>query len=64
MTTTPPPGPATQDGFGIDPRQGAVALRAPAASREDSGPQDILKLHCPSSLVCTTTHVYFTVFGL
>ena len=35
MTTTPPR---------IDPRLGAAALRAPAASREDSRPQAILKL--------------------
>ena len=41
MTTTPPR---------IDPRLGAAALRAPAASREDSRPQAILKLHRPSSL--------------
>ena len=34
MTTTPPR---------IDPRLGAAALRAPAASREDSRPQAILK---------------------
>ena len=41
MTTTPPR---------IDPRLGAAALRAPAASREDSRPQAILKFHRPSSL--------------
>ena len=41
MTTTPPR---------INPRLGAAALRAPAASREDSRPQAILKLHHPSSL--------------
>ena len=35
MTTTPPR---------IDPKLGAAALRAPAASREDSRPQAILKL--------------------
>ena len=35
MTTTPPR---------INPRLGAAALRAPAASREDSRPQAILKL--------------------
>ena len=34
MTTTPPR---------IDPRLGAAALRAPAASREDSRPQVILE---------------------
>ena len=44
MTTTPPPGLTTPpEGFVIDPRLGAVALRAPAASREDSHPQAILK---------------------
>ena len=35
MTTTPPR---------INPRLGAAALRAPAASREDSHPHAILKL--------------------
>ena len=51
MTTTPPPVPTcTPRGFGIDPRLGAVALRAPAAYREDSRPQAILKFHHPSSL--------------
>ena len=51
MTTTLPPGPTrTPWGFGIDPRLGAADLRAPAASREDSRPQAILKLLCPSSL--------------
>ena len=35
MTTTPPR---------IDPRLGAAALRAPAASRENSRPQAILKV--------------------
>ena len=35
MTTTPPR---------INPRLGTAALRAPAASREDSRPQAILKL--------------------
>ena len=51
MTTTPPPGPThTPGGFGNDPRLGAAALRAPAASREDSHPQTILKFHCPSIL--------------
>ena len=41
--------PAPQGGFGIDSRIGAAAPRAPAASREDSRPQAILKFHCPSS---------------
>ena len=45
MTTTLPPGPTrTPVGFGIDHRLGAAALRAPAASREDSCPHAILKL--------------------
>ena len=47
MTTTPPLGPTHNPwGFGIDPRLAAAALRAPAASKEDSHPQAILK---PSS---------------
>ena len=51
MITTPPPGPSCKHrGFGIDPRLGAVARRAPAASMEDSCSQAILKLHRPSSL--------------
>ena len=51
MTTTLPPGPIrTPKGFGIDPRLGAAALRAPAASRKDYRPQAILRLHRPSSL--------------
>ena len=41
MTTTPPR---------IDPRLGAAALRAPAASKVDYRPQAILKFHRPSSL--------------
>ena len=36
MTTTLPLGPTPPGGLGIDPRLGAAALRAPAASREDS----------------------------
>ena len=51
MTTTPPPG-----GFGIDPRLGAAALRAPAASKEDYCPQAILKLQCLSSLDYRVRH--------
>ena len=39
MTTTPPPGPTrTPGGFGIDPRLGAAAITAPAASKEDYCP--------------------------
>ena len=34
----------------INPRLGAATLRAPAASREASLPQAILKFHRPSSL--------------
>ena len=57
MTTTLPPGPTcTPRGFGIDLRLGAVALRAPAASREDSRPQAILKFHRPSSLDYRVRH--------
>ena len=41
MTTTPPR---------IDPRLGAAALRAPAASKEDSCPQAILKFQPHNSL--------------
>ena len=47
MTTTPPR---------IDPRLGAAALKAPAASREDSRPQAILILHRPSSLDYRALH--------
>ena len=51
MTTTLPPG-----GFGIDPRIGAAALRAQAASKEDSRPQAILKFHHTSSLDYKARH--------
>ena len=51
MTVTPHPGPTyTPRGFGIDPWLGAAALKAPAASREDSRLKAILKFHLPSSL--------------
>ena len=44
MTTTPPQyQPAPPGGFGIDPRLGAASLRVPAASKEDSRSQAILK---------------------
>ena len=57
MTTTPPPGPTrTPRGFGIDPRLGAAALRATAASKEDSHPHAILKLQRPSSLDYRARH--------
>ena len=57
MTTTPPQDqPAPPGGFGIDLRLGAAALRAPAASREDSRPQAILKFHRPSSLDYRARH--------
>ena len=57
MTTTPPIGPTrTPRGIGIDPRLGAVSLRAPPVSREDSRPQAILKFHCPSSLDYRARH--------
>ena len=39
-----------QRGFGIDSRIGAATLRAPAASKENSRPQAILKLRPPSRL--------------
>ena len=45
MTTTPPR---------IDPRLGAAALRAPAASMVDSRPQAILKLRPRNSLHYST----------
>ena len=35
---------------------GAAALRAPAASKEDSRPQAILKFHRPSSLDYKARH--------
>ena len=59
MTTTSPPGPdqpAPQGGVGIDSRLDAAALKAPAASREDSCPQAILKFHLPSSLDYRACH--------
>ena len=44
MTTTLPPRPTrTPRGFGIDHRLGASAIRASAASTENSHPQTILK---------------------
>ena len=56
MNTTLPPGPIrTPGGFGIDPRLGAAALRAPAASKEDSRPHAILKFqprNCFDCRVC------------
>ena len=51
MTTTPP-----QGGFDIDPRLGAAAIGAPAASREDSCPQAIIKFHFPTSLDYKARH--------
>ena len=52
MTTTLTQGhqPESQEGTGIDPGLGAATTRVPAASREDSRPQAILKFHPPSSL--------------
>ena len=58
MTTTPPR---------ITPRLGAATTRVPAASREDSRPQAILKLHRPSSLDYRARHglpVLLEFFGL
>ena len=46
----------TSRGFRIDPLLSAVTLRAPAASREDSRPQAILKFHCSSSLDYRARH--------
>ena len=48
--------PAPPGGFGLDPRLGAAATRAPAASREDSRPQAILKFHRPRSLDYRARH--------
>ena len=42
--------PAPPGGFEIDPRIGATATRAPAASKEDFRSQAILKFHRRSSL--------------
>ena len=42
--------PAPPGGFGNNPRIGVATTRAPAASREDSYPQAILKFHCPFSM--------------
>ena len=47
MTTTPPR---------IDPRLGATTLRAPAASREDSRPQAILKFQPRNSFDYRVRH--------
>ena len=41
--------PHPKGGFGIDHRLGTAALRAPAASREDTRPHAILKLQPPNS---------------
>ena len=56
MTTTKPGPTCTPRGFGIDPRIGAAAQRAPAASKEDSCPQAILKVHRPSNLNYRARH--------
>ena len=48
--TQPTTNPHHQGGFKIEPRIDAAATRAPAASKEDSHPQAILKFHHPSSL--------------
>ena len=42
--------------FGIDPRIGAAATRAQAASRDESPPQAILKVHRSSSLDYRALH--------
>ena len=54
--TQPRTNPNSQGEFGIDPRIGVAATRAPVASREDSCPQAILKVHCPSSLDYRACH--------
>ena len=48
--------PHPQGGFGVDPRIGAAALRAPTASRGDSNPHAILKFHHSSSLDYRACH--------
>ena len=48
--------PTPQGGFEIDSRIGAAATRIPAASKEDSRPQAILKFHSPSSLYYRARH--------
>ena len=55
--------PAPPEGFEIDSRIGAAAPRAPAASKENSCPQAILKLHRPSSFDYRVRHrlpVFYT----
>ena len=48
--------PAPPEGFEIDSRIGAAALRTPTASKEDSRPQAILKVRPPSSLDYKARH--------
>ena len=48
--------PAPLEEFDIDSRIGAAAKRIPAASKEDSRPQAILKFHPPSSLYYRACH--------
>ena len=62
--------PAPPGGFGIDSRIGAAAPRAPAASKENSCPQAILKFRPPSNLDYkahhgpqTTNIFYWKSFG-
>ena len=49
MTTTPAPGPnpTQREGMGIDPELNEDTTIAPAATKEDSGPQSIRKVHRP-----------------
>ena len=48
MRTIPPQGTTrTPRGFGIDPEQSVAATRVPAASKEESCLQVILRLLCP-----------------
>ena len=57
MTTIPPQKPTlTPNWVGIDPGLGTVATRVPAASRENSRPQAILKFQRPSSLDYRARH--------
>ena len=55
---------APQEGFRLDPRIDAATTRAPAASREDSRSQAILKLHHPSNLDYRARHKILVRVGL
>ena len=65
VTTLPPLGPTrTPRWCRIDPELGAATTRAPAASREDSRSQAILKLHHPSNLDYRARHKILVRVGL